>query len=92
MEAGTSSDDAEHSKPDADIFLAALDRLGRPDPSRVLVVGDTPYDVEAAKRAGMATVAVLTGGFSRDSLSGALAVFGSIAELHTRYEESPFAA
>ncbi|RYG38477.1 HAD family hydrolase [bacterium] len=91
VEAKATIDDAEGSKPDPDIFLAALERLGNPDPARVLVVGDTPYDVEAAERAGMQTVAVLTGGFSRESLAGALATFGSVAELFTRYEETPFA-
>lgn len=94
IEAQTSSDDAPRSKPDPDIFLAALDRLGGPDPARVLVVGDTPYDVTGAKKAGMRTVAVLCGGFSRESLeeAGALAIFQSPSELLLRYDETPFAA
>ncbi len=93
IQAQTSSDDAPSSKPDPDIFLAALDRLGKPDPKRVLVVGDTPYDVTAAKKAGMRTVAVLCGGFSRESLeeAGALAIFQSPSELLLRYDETPFA-
>ncbi len=93
VEAETSTDDAENSKPDPDIFLAALKRLGNPDPARCLVVGDTPYDVRAARKAGMRAVAVLCGGFSRESLeeAGALALFGSPAELLLRYEETPFA-
>lgn len=93
IEVNASSDDAEASKPDPDIFLAALDRLGKPDPHRVLVVGDTPYDVEAAKKAGMRTVALLCGGFSRESLeeAGALAIFQSVSELLLRYEDTPFA-
>ena len=92
--AQTSTDDAESSKPDPDIFLAALDRLGKPDPARVLVVGDTPYDVTAATKAGMRTVAVLCGGFSRESLeeAGALAIFQSPSELLLRYDDTPFAA
>lgn len=94
VEAETSSDDAESSKPNPDIFLAALERLGNPDPARCLVVGDTPYDIEAARKAGMRTVAVLCGGFSRESLeeAGALALFQSPSELLLRYEETPFAA
>ncbi|RYG43468.1 HAD family hydrolase [bacterium] len=92
VEAKATIDDAERSKPDPDIFLSTLERLGNPDPSRVLVVGDTPYDIEAAGKAGMQTVAVLTGGFSRESLKGALATFGSIAEMFTRYEDTPFAS
>ncbi|MGV3615745.1 MAG: HAD family hydrolase [Fimbriimonas sp.] len=91
VETRASSDDAESSKPDPDIFLAALDRLGNPDPARVLVVGDTPYDIEAATKAGMGTVAVLSGGFPREALEGAVATFAGVAELFTRYEETPFA-
>jgi phosphoglycolate phosphatase-like HAD superfamily hydrolase len=63
----TTSDDAERSKPHPDIFIAALDRLGLPAKD-VIVVGDTPYDVEAAKKAGMKTIGLLCGGFSEDSL------------------------
>ena len=93
VEAKTSTDDAESSKPDPDIFVAALERLGNPDPARVLVVGDTPYDVTAAKKAGLGTVAVLCGGFSRASLeeAGALALFQSPSEMLLRYDETPFA-
>ncbi|RYG27141.1 HAD family hydrolase [bacterium] len=90
LDAETSSDDAEKSKPHPDIFLAALDRLGKPDPQKVLVVGDTPYDIEAASKAGMRTVAVLCGGFPKDSLIGAIAVFQSPSELLFRYEDTPF--
>ena len=93
IEAKTSTDDAEASKPEPDIFLAALERLGNPDPARVIVVGDTPFDVIAAQKAGMRTVAVLCGGFSRESLeeAGALAIFGSPSEILLRYDETPFA-
>ncbi len=63
----TTSDDAERSKPHPDIFLAALDRLNL-SPEAVVVVGDTPYDVEAAKKAGMKTIGLLCGGFSEQSL------------------------
>lgn len=93
IQAQTSTDDAKSSKPDPDIFLAALDRLGGPDPARVIVVGDTPYDVTAAKKAGMRTVAVLCGGFSRESLeeAGAIAIYQSPSEMLLRYDETPFA-
>jgi HAD superfamily hydrolase (TIGR01549 family) len=69
----TTSDDAERSKPYPDIFLAALDRLKLPA-ERVVVVGDTPYDVEAAKAAGMRAIGLLCGGFSEESLREAGAV------------------
>ena len=69
----TTSEDAERSKPHPDIFNAALDRL-KLDPAVIMVVGDTPYDVEAAKKAGMATTGLLCGGFSEESLRDAGAV------------------
>lgn len=69
----TTSDDAEHSKPHPDIFNAALNRL-KLEPTRVVVIGDTPYDVEAAKKAGMAMTGLLCGGFSESSLREAGAV------------------
>lgn len=69
----TTSDDAVRSKPHPDIFLAALDRL-KLSPETVFVVGDTPYDVEAAKKAGMKTTGLLCGGFSEDLLREAGAV------------------
>ena len=69
----TTSDDAERSKPHPDIFIAALERLDRSAPSAI-VVGDTPYDVEAAKKAGIRTTGLLCGGFSEESLRDAGAV------------------
>jgi HAD superfamily hydrolase (TIGR01549 family) len=76
----TTSADVEQTKPEPDLVLAALHKLGSDD---AVMVGDTPWDVEAARRAGVATVAVLTGGFSSDELkqSGAVAVYESIAAL-----------
>lgn len=76
----TSSEDAEDSKPDADILAVALDRVGG---ERAVLVGDTPYDVEAAARIGLACVAVLTGGYSRAELeeAGAALVVESPADL-----------
>ena len=87
----TSSDDAESSKPHPDIFLAALKRLGNPDPQDVIVVGDTPYDAEAAGKAGLRTIGVLCGGFPEDSLrkAGCIAIYQDPADLLARYEGSP---
>ncbi len=87
----TSSDDAESSKPNPDIFLAALDRLGKPDPKDVIVVGDTPYDAEAAGKAGLRTVGLLCGGFPEDSLreAGCVAIYRDPADLLAHYEASP---
>ncbi len=89
----TSSDDAESSKPDPDIFLAALKRLGNPDPRDVIVVGDTPYDAEAAGKAGLRTIGVLCGGFPENGLrkAGCIAIYQDPADLLARYDGSPLA-
>lgn len=94
VDAETSSDDAEKSKPHPDIFQAALKRLGRPDTASVLVVGDTPYDAQAAGRAGLRTIGVLCGGFSESSLrqAGCIAVYEGPAGLLSRYEDTPLAS
>ncbi|MCU1291690.1 MAG: family hydrolase [Bryobacterales bacterium] len=88
----TSSADAERSKPHPDIFEAALDRLGKDiSKEEVIVVGDSPYDAEAAKRAGLRTIGVLSGGFPESSLreAGCIAIYDGPADLLRRYEESP---
>ncbi len=84
----TSKDDVEASKPDPDIFQAALDKLGvRPD--EALVIGDTPYDIDAARRCGIGTVAVLSGGFPKESLTDAVAIYRDVAELLAQWDTSP---
>ena len=85
----TSADDAEESKPDPDIVQAAL-REAAVDPSEAIMLGDTPYDVEAARRAGIRIVGLECGGWSAEALNGALAVYRDPAELLVRYDESPF--
>jgi HAD superfamily hydrolase (TIGR01549 family) len=77
----TSADDAGDSKPDPDILAATLDRVGSAD--RAVVVGDTPYDVEAAARVGLRCIAVLSGGFGREELTsaGAALVVEELTEL-----------
>jgi HAD superfamily hydrolase (TIGR01509 family) len=91
IEASTSSDDAEHSKPDPDIVRAALDRLDHP-PDRVILLGDTPYDVEASRRAGIRVVALRCGGWGDADLEGAVRVYDDPADLLARFDESPFAS
>ena len=87
----TSSSDADSSKPDPDIIRAALKRAGPGvAPSAALMVGDTPYDVEAASRAGVGTVAVRSGGWDDAALRGAVAVFADVADILARYDASPF--
>ena len=93
LDARTSADDAERSKPDPDIFLAALHRLGDPHPAETVVVGDTPYDAEAGGKAGLRVVGVTCGGWSADDLraAGCVAVHRDPADLLAHYEQSPLA-
>ncbi len=93
VEKETSSDDVENSKPDPDIIHAAMQKLGDVDPDEVVMVGDTPYDVEAAKKAGVPTIAVLCGGFPEVELrgAGATAIYHDPADLLNHYQESPLA-
>ena len=90
----TSSDDAEKSKPHPDIFEAALSRLGNPAPETTLVVGDTPYDAQAARKAHIYTIGILCGGFPANSLlqAGCIALYRDPADLLAKYENSPLAA
>jgi HAD superfamily hydrolase (TIGR01509 family) len=83
-------DQVEASKPAPDIFSTALESLGL-DPQRTIVVGDTRWDVEAATKAGLECVAVLTGGTHRHDLeeAGAVAVYSDAAELLAKLDESP---
>ena len=82
----TSSDDVEESKPDPDIVQAALKQAGA-KPSQAFMVGDTPYDVEAARRAGVAAVAFRCGGWSDADLSGAARIYDGPWDLLARLDE-----
>ena len=86
----TTSADVEKTKPEPDLVQAAIEKSGSED---AVMVGDTPWDIEAAKRAGIPTIAVLTGGFAEAELrdAGAACVFESIAELNERIDETPLA-
>jgi phosphoglycolate phosphatase-like HAD superfamily hydrolase len=86
----SSADDAEESKPEPDIVEAALARAGAA-PADAIMLGDTPYDIEAARRAGVAIVALTCGGWSAADLRGAAAVYADPADLLGRYHTSPFA-
>ena len=91
VETETSSDDAERSKPYPDIFQAALARLGDVTADKVLVVGDTVYDAEAAGKARLRTIGVMCGGWSEHDLrqAGCIAVYRDPADLLNRYDASP---
>jgi HAD superfamily hydrolase (TIGR01509 family) len=87
-DAWTTKDDVEQTKPAPDLILAALEKAGT---ESAVMVGDTPWDVEAAKKAGVETVCVITGGWSKQELreAGAVAVFESAVELRERLDETP---
>ncbi|MGZ8997940.1 MAG: HAD family hydrolase [Allosphingosinicella sp.] len=83
IHAATSKDDVEHSKPCPDIFEAALAKVASAAASEALVIGDTPWDMKAAAKAGMAAIAVRCGGFSDQALgaAGAAALYEGPVEL-----------
>ena len=89
ISASTSADDVENSKPDPDIFQAAIKAAGV-DRNDAVVVGDTPWDVMAACKAGLRTIGFRSGGFPDDALSdaGAVELYDGPADLLRNYEES----
>jgi HAD superfamily hydrolase (TIGR01509 family) len=91
LEEATSSSDADSSKPDPDIVVAALEKSDA-QPSDAIMLGDTPYDVGAASRAGVAIVALRCGGWSDVELEGAIAIYADPESLLREYDRSPFAA
>jgi HAD superfamily hydrolase (TIGR01509 family) len=90
MDSTTSSSDAKESKPDPDIVSAAVEKTGFPA-AQLIMLGDTPYDVEAARRAGVPIVAVRCGGWSDRELAGALAVFDDPADILRNFDRTHFA-
>jgi HAD superfamily hydrolase (TIGR01509 family) len=87
-DAWTSSADVESTKPAPDLVVAAMKKV---EADRAVMVGDSPFDCEAAERAGVPTIGVLTGGFSEGELrdAGAVAVFESLDELMSDFDGTP---
>jgi HAD superfamily hydrolase (TIGR01509 family) len=85
----TTSDDAERSKPDPDIVAAALKKSGSRQ-NRAVMIGDTPYDLEAARQAGVAMIALRCGGWDDASLNGSIAIYDDPRALLQRIAQSPF--
>jgi HAD superfamily hydrolase (TIGR01509 family) len=87
----TTSADGEATKPEPDLIEVGVEKAGG---GEAVMIGDSTWDCEAAKRAGLETIAVLTGGFSEAELrdAGAVAVYGSIGELREALDETPLAA
>ena len=92
IDAETSSDDAERSKPHPDIFQAVLERLPDLNPARAVVIGDTPWDAEAAAKVGLRMIGLLCGGWAEHELRryGCFAVYKDPADLLAQYDRSPF--
>jgi HAD superfamily hydrolase (TIGR01509 family) len=91
LDAETSADDAEKSKPHPDIFQAAVARLGT-SPHACIVVGDSPYDAQAAGKAEISSIGFLCGGFPAAELSAAgfFRLYENAADVLSQYEQSVF--
>lgn len=89
IEGETSSDDADRSKPYPDIFQAALARLKDVAPENVVVIGDTPYDAQAASKANLTTIGLLCGGWTEEELrrAGCMAIYRDAEDLLLRYDK-----
>jgi HAD superfamily hydrolase (TIGR01509 family) len=89
-DAWTTAADVKATKPSPDLVQTAIDKAGA---DAAVMVGDTTWDIKAAQRAGVETIAVITGGFSRAELeeAGAALVYESVAELRERLDETPLA-
>lgn len=87
----TSSDDAEKSKPSPDIVKAALEKF-KMQPDEIVMIGDTPYDIESAGKAGVKVIALRSGGFDDSELKNAIAIYNDAADLVENYDNSPLAS
>ena len=87
MEEKTTASDAKRSKPDPDIVEAAIEEAGL-EPSDMVMIGDTPYDVEAASRAGVRIIGFRSGGWGDDDLAGAVEIYDGPEHLLELYSSS----
>lgn len=90
IEEQTSTDDAEHSKPEPDIFLAALEKLKIVKANEAVIIGDTCYDAEAAVKAKIRVVGVLSGGWTESELlkTGCVEIYKDAADISKNYKTS----
>jgi phosphoglycolate phosphatase-like HAD superfamily hydrolase len=90
VDAVACGDDVQHDKPNSALIEVAILRTGGITPEHAVMIGDTPYDAMAARRAGVAAIGLLSGGFSRQDLeaSGCIAVYRDPADLLARYGET----
>jgi HAD superfamily hydrolase (TIGR01509 family) len=89
LEGATSATDAGRSKPDPDVVRSALERSGLAA-GEVLMLGDTPYDIESAGKVDVGVIAFRCGGFRDQELAGAVALYDDAADLLARWDASPF--
>lgn len=87
MEEKATASDAKRSKPDPDIVQAAIDESGF-SRDNLVMIGDTPYDIEAAGRAGVRSIGFLSGGWTREALKGAAEIYDGPADLLAHYDTS----
>ncbi len=89
----TTSDDVEATKPAPDLLQVALERIGEPADAPSVLVGDSVYDVEAAKNAGMPAIVVRSGGFGDDELreAGAIGIYDTPADLTAALDDTDLA-
>ena len=93
IDAMTTDDDIDEAKPAPEVFVKAM-KSGSVDPKRALAIGDSVWDVESARAAGIGCIAVESGGYSEHELveAGALQVYRDVEELLVRFQTSPLAA
>lgn len=83
----TSSSEAKKSKPDPDIVRVAIEKIGLPA-EQVVMLGDTPYDIKAAAKLGVPTIALESGGWSAEELKEARAIYADPENLLAKYDDS----
>jgi HAD superfamily hydrolase (TIGR01509 family) len=88
IEDASSKSDVTHSKPDPDVVQAAIRRIGI-EPSALVMLGDTPYDIAAAQPAGVRSIALRCGGWTDTALSGAIAIYENPEDLLEHLDDSP---
>ncbi len=91
VDAESNAEDAEKSKPHPDIFEAVVERMGDVEAGECVAIGDSPYDAEAAIKAGMHAVGFLSGGFPEEWLrkAGCMEIYLGAEDLLRRFDESP---
>ena len=90
IEEKSSSKDVKNSKPDPDIMHVTMEKIGLPA-DEVVMLGDTPYDIESARKVGVGTIALRCGGWQDRDLAKALAIYTDTADLLSHYDTSPLA-